>query len=100
MGPPVEAPFATLSSVVTIELFGVPRLRAGKDALDVNAATLGEAFRALASGFPALAAAVVEDGKLKPFYVVALNGAVVPSDPATPLADGDVVLLLSADAGG
>jgi molybdopterin converting factor small subunit len=86
--------------VVTIELFGVPRLRAGRDALDVKAATLGDAFRALASGCPALEPAVVEDGKLKPFYTVALNGAVVPSDPATPLADGDVVLLLSADAGG
>ncbi|HZF47098.1 MAG TPA: MoaD/ThiS family protein [Polyangiaceae bacterium] len=86
--------------MVTIELFGVPRLRAGRDALDVKAATLGEAFRALASGCPALEPAVVEDGKLKPFYTVALNGAVVPSDPATPLADGDIVILLSADAGG
>jgi len=86
--------------VVTIELFGVPRLRAGTDALDVKAATLGEAFRALASGCPALEPTVVEDGRLKPFYSVALNGAVVPSDPSTPLADGDIVLLLSADAGG
>ena len=86
--------------MIIIELFGVPRLRAGRDALDVKAKTLGEAFRALASGCPALDPSVVEDGKLKPFYTVALNGAIVASDPATPLADGDVVLLLSADAGG
>lgn len=86
--------------MITIELFGVPRLRAGRDALDVEAATLGEAFKALASGCPALVPNVVEDGRLKPFYTVAVNGAIASADPATPLADGDVVLLLSADAGG
>jgi molybdopterin converting factor small subunit len=89
-----------MNLVVTIELFGVPRLRAGRDALSVEAASLGEAFRALARGCPALEPSVVEGGKLKPFYMVAVNGTVMTSDPATPLADGDVVILLSADAGG
>jgi sulfur-carrier protein len=83
-----------------IELLGVPRLRAGRDTLYVDASSLGEAFHALAEGCPALEPSVVEGGVLKPFYMVAVNGTVLTSDPATPLMDGDVVILLSADVGG
>lgn len=100
MRPPVEAPFATLSSVVTIELFGVPRLRAGRDVLAVEAASLGEALRALGVTCPALDPSVVQGGRLRPHYIVAVNGTVLTADPATPLTDGDTVILLSADAGG
>ena len=86
--------------MITIELFGVPRLRAGRDALCVDAASLGEAFRALGEACPSLAPSVVDGGRLQPHYLVAVNGTQFTADPATPLTDGDVVVLVSAEAGG
>lgn len=86
--------------MVVIELYGVPRLRAGRDAFEVEARSLGEALQQLGARCPALAPAVVDGGRLGRSYLVALNGRQLTADPATPLADGDVVVLLSADAGG
>jgi molybdopterin converting factor small subunit len=86
--------------VVTFELFGVPRLRAGRDVVAVEATSLGEAFRELGAACPALDPSVVEGDRLKPYYLVAINGTVLTADPKAPLADGDTVVLLSADAGG
>ena len=86
--------------VVTIELFGVPRLRAGLEALQVEARSLGEALHALGEACPSLRASVIDEGRLRPFYLVAVNGAQLTADPTTPLHDGDVVALMSADAGG
>jgi molybdopterin synthase sulfur carrier subunit len=86
--------------VITIELFGVPRFRAGLESVTVEATSLGEAFAALGESCPALDALVVKGGRLLPHYIVALNGTVFTADPATPLAPGDVLVLLSADAGG
>jgi molybdopterin converting factor small subunit len=86
--------------VVTIELFGLPRLRAGREAITVQAASLGQALRALGAACPALSPSIVDGDHLKPAYLVALNGTQFTADPATPLSDGDVVVLLSADAGG
>jgi molybdopterin converting factor small subunit len=86
--------------MITIELYGVPRLRAGRDAIAVEAASLGEALAALASACPALAPSVVDGGKLSPHYLVAKNGLQITADPATPLAPGDALVLLSAEAGG
>jgi molybdopterin synthase sulfur carrier subunit len=86
--------------VVTIELFGVPRLRAGRDAVDVEARSLGEAFAALGQACPALAPGVVDGERLAPYYLVAVNGVHFTSDAGHPLADGDVLVLMSADAGG
>jgi molybdopterin synthase sulfur carrier subunit len=86
--------------VVTIELFGVPRLRAGRDVVAVEATSLGEAFCKLGAACPALDPSVVEGDRLKPHYLVAINGTVLTADPKAPLADGDTLVLLSADAGG
>lgn len=86
--------------MVVIELFGVPRLRAGRDAVEVEARSLGEALRALGASCPALAPAVVDGERLGAAYLVAVNGLQLTADPRTPLADGDHVVLLSADAGG
>jgi sulfur-carrier protein len=86
--------------MVTIELFGVPRLRAGRDAVAVEARSLGEAFAALARACPTLAPTVVDGDRLQPFYLVAVNGVHFTSDVGHPLVDGDVVVLLAADAGG
>ncbi|MEO7327472.1 MAG: MoaD/ThiS family protein [Minicystis sp.] len=86
--------------MITIELFGVPRLRAGTDAVRVEARSLGEALTALEEACPALASGLLREGKLSPHYLVALNGRQFTADPGTQLSPGDVLVLLSADAGG
>jgi sulfur-carrier protein len=85
---------------VTVELFGIPRERAGVSSTTAEAARLGELFRALAAPFPRLAEACFDGDRLRTGYIANLNGERFVSDPATPLADGDAVLILSADAGG
>ena len=85
---------------VTIELFGVPRLRAGAGCLTVEAATVGDALAALVRSAPALVELVTRSGALNPAYRLCLNTDRFVSDPATLLADGDALLILAADAGG
>jgi sulfur-carrier protein len=90
----------TLKAMITIELYGVPRLRAGRDSLTVEATSLGEALSRLGAICPALDPSVLHDGALRPHYLIAKNGTQFTADPTMPLAAGDVLILLSADAGG
>lgn len=85
---------------VTIELFGMPRLRAGVGKLTVEAATVGAALDALAKACPALEGSVLAGGTLHPAYTLNLNGERFVADPGTPLADGESLLLLTVDVGG
>jgi molybdopterin converting factor small subunit len=99
-----------MTVTIQVELFGVPRLRAGTARLDVamalEGASLGEALGALARLCPALETSGVVEvmadgrGRARPSYRVSLNGDRFVSSPETPLADGDTLLLLSADVGG
>ena len=82
-----------------VELYGVPRERAGVAQLELQADTLGQLLNALAGRFPALAACIA-DNRLQPSFAANLNGDRFVSDPGTPLAASDSVLILSADAGG
>jgi molybdopterin converting factor small subunit len=86
--------------MVMIELFGVPRLRAGRPAVRVEATSLGAALRDLGRLCPALDGGVVAGEALHPAYRACLNGEQFVSDPATPLADGDILLVMAADVGG
>jgi molybdopterin converting factor small subunit len=86
--------------VVTIELYGVARLRAGRAEVEVEARSLAEALAALAAACPVLVPAVIAGERLAPSWLVALNGAQITADPSTPLGDGDRLVLVSADAGG
>ena len=86
--------------MVTIELFGVPRMRAGRDAVAVEARCLGDALAALGRECPMLAPSVVDGKCLRPSYVVAINGIQFTADAEHPLRDGDAIILLAADAGG
>ena len=88
--------------MIHIELYGVPRLRAGAAKMAVEGESLGEALKALARACPALAGQVIrpEGQGVHPAYRVSLNGDRFVSDPAMPLADGDTLLLLAADVGG
>jgi molybdopterin-guanine dinucleotide biosynthesis protein A len=76
-----------VSPEVRVSCYGALANRAGRGSVTVRAATLGEA-----------AAAV---GLVLDLHVVAaLNGERISRDPATPLAAGDSVAFISADAGG
>ncbi len=86
--------------MITIELFGVPRLRAGIRSVEIDAATLRLALDALGHALPVLDGTVLREGGLHPAYRVCLNGDRFVSDPETALADGDQLLLLAADVGG
>ena len=80
-----------------VEFLGIPRERAGVAELEVEADTLGQLLGALAAAFPALGE-LITDGALHPSLAANLNGDEFVSDPETPLADDDRVLILSADA--
>jgi molybdopterin converting factor small subunit len=85
---------------VKIELFGVPRLRAGRSELSVRAANVAQALERLEQQCPALAGSVVADGRLLSAYRLSLNGRTFVTDLSTPLSAGDSLVLIAADAGG
>jgi molybdopterin converting factor small subunit len=85
---------------VTVELFGLARHWSGRRALDVEAATLGEALRQAGLSCPRLVPACIDDGRLQPGFLANVNSGRFTRDPETPLEPGDVVLILSADVGG
>jgi molybdenum cofactor guanylyltransferase len=78
-----EAARAEPAPCVRVRCFGPLR----RPAADVRAATLGAAAAAVGVG-------------LDEHVVAALNGDQVARDPAEPLAEGDEVALMAADAGG
>jgi molybdopterin converting factor small subunit len=86
--------------MITIELYGALRLRTGTARLDVEAATLAAALRAVAQACPVLEGTAIVGDSLHPAYRASINGERFVSDPRTKLADGDALLLLAADAGG
>ena len=86
--------------MIRIELYGVPRLRAGTARLSVKGVNVGEAIDAMAAVCPALSDHVFNNGLIHAAYKLSLNGERFVSDRATPLNDGDILLLLSADVGG
>lgn len=82
-----------------VEFFGVSRERAGVAEMDVQADTFGRLLAALATRVPRLAEVIAAD-RLHPSLAASLNGDRFISDPDTPLADDDRVLIVSADVGG
>lgn len=86
--------------LVTVELFGIPRARAGVAHVTVEGTTLGDVFANLAERFPALGVSCISGRELRPGYTANLRGEQFVTDPDTVLQAGDSVLLLSLDAGG
>jgi molybdopterin-guanine dinucleotide biosynthesis protein A len=91
-----EAALAMRRPSVSVELFDVARKLAGRARLDVEAASLGDAMREIAARCPPLGRELAATEHWR----FSLNGARFVEDPATPLADGDSLLVLSAQAGG
>ena len=97
-----EAALARLASTPTVrvELYEVARQVAGVASIDVRAETLGEALEQLGLRIPALEGRVVQSGRLAPHWRANLDGRLFVDDPATRLADGTSVVIVSALAGG
>lgn len=87
-----------------VELFGIPRQRAGcaRCELEFSGAgiTLNEALVALAVTYPGLDGECIRNGALLGSYAANLDGERFLSDPTSLLKHGDELLILSADAGG
>ncbi len=85
---------------VKVELFGIPRARAGVSQTVSNGSTLGDVLLDLAKRFPALGDACIQGSSLKLGYTANLCGEQFITDPTIHLNEGDSILLLSLDAGG
>jgi molybdopterin converting factor small subunit len=85
---------------VRVELFGIPRVRAGVAEVTVSGTQLGDVLSELAERFPALAECCINGRALRNGFTVNIGGERFVSAPDTPLHDGDCVLLMSHDAGG
>jgi len=85
---------------VAVELFGIPRARAGLAQTSALGSNLGDVLADLAQRFPPLAVTCIDGRSLRAGYIVNLSAQRFVTSPDTPLAEGDTVLLLSLDAGG
>jgi molybdopterin converting factor small subunit len=84
----------------TVEIFGVPRQRAGCAEATVHGETVATILAELELGFPGLRGLRCPDGSLSPHYLLSLDGVRFLTDPNERLEPGSRLLLLSADAGG
>jgi molybdopterin converting factor small subunit len=85
---------------VAVELFGIPRARAGLSQTSAVGDNLGDVLADLAKKFPRLAETCIDGRSLRPGFIVNLDAECFVSSPETPISEGDTVLLLSLDAGG
>jgi len=85
---------------VIVELFGIPRARAGVARTTAVGDCLGDVLVDLAARYPALAQTCLEGRSLRAEFIANLSGRRFITAPETPLCDGETVLLLSLDAGG
>jgi molybdopterin-guanine dinucleotide biosynthesis protein A len=99
-----EAAVARAPARVTVELFGQPRLLAGRRevAVDVPApATALGALAALSRDVPALVGPVLDGtGRLGPGFLLSLDGRTFTARQEAGLAHGARLLLLASSAGG
>lgn len=85
---------------IMVELYGIPRARAGVSRTFVEGETLGDVLSELARRFPALGEACIQGRGLKAGYTANLRGERFVTDPTLLFSQGDAILLLSLDAGG
>jgi molybdopterin converting factor small subunit len=85
---------------VAVELFGIPRARAGIAKTTARGTNLGDVLADLAARYPPLAEACIDGRTLRTGFIANLGANRFVTAPETPLSEGDTVLLLSLDAGG
>ena len=86
--------------LVHVELFGIPRARAGVDRTTASGSCLGDVLNDLAGRFPELATSCIDNRQLRSGFTANLCGEKFVTDPDTQIRDGDTLLLLNLDAGG
>lgn len=85
---------------IVVELYGIPRSRAGVERTVAEGTCLGDVLQALSIAFPALAATCIDGDRLRSGFTANLHGERFITSPDTPLKEGDTILLMSFDAGG
>ena len=85
---------------VEVELFGIPRSRAGVARTTAEGRNLGDILAHLAAKYPQLGETCINGRALRPGFIVNLGAKQFVSLPETPLAEGESVLIMSLDAGG
>ncbi len=92
----------TLDAAVEVEFFGLPRQRAGVDRCSVAAGPLGQILERLERSLPGLAPDIIEGGRLTRHTLIALDGQATleASDLERPIAAGQTLVFVSAQAGG
>lgn len=89
-----------MSQSVVVELFGIPRARAGISRTNVSGNDLGEVLEALADRYPALAKDCIDGRRLRSGFTANLGGRQFVTSPETLVKPGESILILSVDAGG
>jgi len=86
--------------VVVVELYGLPRLRAGAERIELAAGRLEVLLAALALALPGLVPDIIADGQLTEHALIAIDGRSLIVDPVAEIPDGAVLVMISAQAGG
>lgn len=89
-----------MESGITIELFGIPRHRAGRPEVQVPAGTIRDVLLSLQQACPALKDLRRDNGGLAPQYLLSVDGRSFLGDLNQTLVPGSRLILLSADVGG
>jgi len=89
---------------VQVELFGIPRRRAGVPRvvvpLNSEAVRLGDILLDVARQFPTFAEECLVGDHVRAGIAVNLDGNQFVTDPETLISSGQSLLIMSADAGG
>ena len=98
-------PGSTATIALKVELFGIPRLRTGRREVDLvlpPQPSRAQVIQALAQACTLLVGNAIRDdlSGLQEGYVFNCNGTVFLADEDFDLGPGDILLLLSSQAGG
>jgi len=85
---------------ITVEFLGIPKLKAGVPFCQVPVGTLSSIIDHLKKQFPRLSEEFMPSPSGKSHVLYSLNGDYFLQDPNTILIEGQVLLVISADAGG
>jgi hypothetical protein len=85
---------------VTVEFYGIPRQRAGRAEMTVQARTLGDLLSAVERACPGLAGLLQPGGRLASQYLLSIDGREFAAESGRRMNPGERLLLLSSDAGG
>jgi len=83
-----------------VELYGIARARAGREAVEVRAGELSAVLARLVEVCPGLAPEVVDGARLSAGYLASLNGERFLEGAHAELAESDTLVILGAQAGG